>query len=172
MYVQVLILLAGLILVGEAARVPRTEEVKVEPEVVLPEQVEPDEVAKQVRHHVYMPMYRMPMPLMYRASNQAPVIQYVPVYSQDPRLVDPRFLSLGLGAHANLGGFASAGGNFGFDADQGTFNLGAGAGLGPNYANYGTQGVTSLNSATSTRTVPVMPYAPYVHATPKAVVYF
>ena len=152
-----MILFAGLVLVAEAGRVPRTEEVEeVEPEVVLPvDETEPkDKEAKQVRQPIYMPA----MPMLYRQSAQAPVFQYVPV-------PDPRFISLGAGGYANLG-LISAGGNFGVDANQGTFNAGAGAGLGQNYANYGQQGVTSLP-----RTVPA-PNAPYVPATPKVVVFF
>ena len=166
-------MLAGLVFVAEAGRVPRTEEVEeVEPEVVLPVD-ETEDKAKQVRQPIYMPA----MPMLYRQSAQAPVFQYVPV-------PDPRFISLGAGGYANLG-LISAGGNFGVDANQGTFNAGAGAGLGQNFAYYGQQGVTSLPKATSTspylRTVPAIAYAPYVHgtpntpyapATPKAVVYF
>ena len=174
-------MLAGLVFVAEAGRVPRPEEVEVEPEVVLPvEETEPEGEAKEVRHHIYMPM-----PMLYRQSAQAPVIQYVQDSRLvDPRYVDPRFISLGAGAYANLG-LISAGGNFGVDGTQGTFNGGAGAGLGQNFAYYGQQGVTSLPKATSTspylRTVPAIAYAPYVHgtpntpyapATPKAVVYF
>ena len=182
-----MILLAGLSLVADAGRVPRTEEVEVEPEVVLPvEESEPESEAKQVRHHIYMPM-----PMLYRQSAQAPVIQYVPVPDSrlvDPRYVDPRFISLGAGAYANLG-LISAGGNFGIDGTQGTFNAGAGAGLGQNFAYYGQQGVTSLPKSLATttstspylRTVPANPYTSYIHgtpntpyapATPKAVVYF
>ena len=156
-YFKVLILFAGLVLVqAEAGRVPRTEEVEeVEPEVVLPvEETEPEDKAKQVRQPIYMPA----MPMLYRQSAQAPVFQYVPV-------PDPRFISLGAGGYANLG-LISAGGNFGVDANQGTFNAGAGAGLGQNFAQYGQQGVTSLP-----RTVPA-PNAPYVPPTPKVVVFF
>merc|ERR1712029_7728 len=61
------------------------------------------------------------MPMLYRQSDQAPVFQYVPV--PDPRYVDPRFISLGAGAYANLG-LISAGGNFGVDGNQGTFHAG------------------------------------------------
>ena len=206
-------MLAGLVFVAEAGRVPRTEEVEVEPEVVLPVE-ETEDKAKQVRQPIYMPA----MPMLYRQSAQAPVFQYVPVpdprfislgaggyanlglisaggnfgvdanqgtfnagagaglgqnfanYGQQgvtslPRIVDPRFISLGGGAFANLG-LISAGGNFGVDANQGTFNAGAGAGLGQNFAQYGQQGVTSLP-----RTVPA-PNAPYVPPTPKVVVFF
>merc|ERR1719410_74177 len=126
------------------------------------------------------------MPMLYRQSDQAPVFQYVPV--PDPRYVDPRFISLGAGAYANLG-LISAGGNFGIDGTQGTFNAGAGAGLGQNFAYYGQQGVTSLPKSPATtastspylRTVPANPYTSFIHgtpntpyapATPKAVVYF
>merc|ERR1719245_768468 len=163
----------ALILATEARRIPRTEEVAVEPEVVLPEvedEVAAEGEAKQVRHHVYMPM---PMgPMLYRTSAQAPVIQYVPVYHPDPR-IDPRIITFGAGGYANLG-LLSAGGNVGVDGNQGSFNFGAGAGLGPNYAFYGQQGVTSLPATTSTakplyRTIPL----PYVqpqtqYPTPKA----
>ena len=155
-----LILLAGLVLMTEAGRVPRTEEVEVEPEV---EEPKPEGKAKQV------PIYMPAMPMLYRQSDQAPVFQYVPV--PDPRYVDPRFISLGAGAYANLG-LISAGGNFGVDGNQGTFHAGAGAGLGQNFATYGQQGVTALPKIASRTVQPAIQYAPYVPPTPKMVVYF
>ena len=152
---KVLILLAGLVLMTEAGRVPRTEEVEVEPEV---EEPKPEGKAKQV------PIYMPAMPMLYRQSDQAPVFQYVPV-------PDPRFISLGGGGYANLG-LISAGGNFGVDGNQGTFHAGAGAGLGQNFATYGQQGVTTLPKIASRTVQPAIQYAPYVPPTPKMVVYF
>ena len=76
------------------------------PEVVLPTTTVEDETdtvhQAQVRHHIYMPLpanyYNQPSATPPQAVGPTPIIQYVPVYT-----ADPRFISLKLGANANLG---------------------------------------------------------------------